>query len=93
MIIYREAQGKGWISSASSVASSTAKDDGNIRIGRFTDIQFASDMSYSQTAGTRTLEFASKQDSFGQVTVDVNVDVDADEAKRDRREEIELQVL
>lgn len=50
-------------------------------------------MSYSQTAGTRTLEFASKQDSFGQVTVDVNVDVDADEAKRDRREEIELQVL
>ncbi|KAG6380479.1 hypothetical protein JVT61DRAFT_8632 [Boletus reticuloceps] len=53
LIIYREAQGKGWISSASSVSSTTAHGDCDIHIGRFSDIEFASDASYPHPPGGR----------------------------------------
>ncbi|KAH0825752.1 hypothetical protein J3R83DRAFT_8985 [Lanmaoa asiatica] len=87
LIIYREAQGKGWISIVSSVASSTANGGGDIRIGRSTCIQFTADISYSQ-AGMRTLDLPSKQDSFGQVVVEVVVEV-----RKGGREEHELREL
>lgn len=48
-----------------------------------------SDISYSQSAGTRTLELASKQDPSGQVAVDVAVE----EVSRVEGEEIELGAL
>lgn len=93
LIVYREAQGKGWISSGSSLASGPANGDRDIRIGRFTDMEFASGLSYSQSAGTHTLDLASKpdQESSGQVAVDVAVE----EVSRSRagREEIELREL
>ncbi|KAG9318998.1 hypothetical protein JVU11DRAFT_1117 [Chiua virens] len=71
LIIYREAQGKGWISQASSVVSSTVKVDRDVHVERFTDIQFVSQISSSCSGGTCTLELASKQDTSGQMTVDV----------------------
>lgn len=65
------------------MASSTVIGDQDIRIPRFTDIQFASDLTGSQTGGTRTLE--SKQDTtFANATVDV---------QEVRREEIELREI
>jgi len=87
LIIYREALGKGWISSASSVNSTTANGDFDIHIGRFTDIQFASDASYPHMTDMHTLEFASKEGSPGQVAMDV------EEVSRHGHEEIELSEL
>ncbi|KAH7918947.1 hypothetical protein BV22DRAFT_1100026 [Leucogyrophana mollusca] len=42
LIIYREAQGRGWLSSPSTMSSTTSKGSSNaIRLGRFSDIVFA----------------------------------------------------
>ena len=76
--------GKGWISSASSVASTTANGDYDIHIGRFTDIQFASDVSYP--TGVCTLELASKDDSSERVGTEVAVE----EVSRHGHEAIEM---
>lgn len=73
------------MSSVSSAVSSTANGVRDIRIGQFTDIQFVSDMSCSQTAGTHTVE--SKQHSSGRVAGDLEVEV---EVSRVVREDIEL---
>jgi len=89
LIIYREAQGKGWISSGSTVGTGTNHEDHSVRIGRFTDIQFASDLSYSHSTGTRTLELASKRDSAGDVTVDAVMG----DVGRAGHETIELRVI
>ncbi|KAF8550233.1 hypothetical protein OG21DRAFT_1446894 [Imleria badia] len=78
LIIYREAQGKGWISCASSVGSLTVNADPDIHIRRFTDIEFASDVSYS---GMRSMEFSPKRNSSAQLAVE------------EGREEIELREL
>lgn len=74
LIIHREAQGKGWISSASTVASETVSGDRDIRIGRFSDIQFVSDTPYSRTTGTQISELTSKRDSSGQVAMALSVE-------------------
>ncbi|KAG9307914.1 hypothetical protein JVU11DRAFT_9668 [Chiua virens] len=84
LIIYREAQGKGWISQASSVVSSTVNVDRDVHIERFTDLQFVSQISSSRSGGTRTLELTSKQDPSGPMTVDV---------EEVRREDIEMHAL
>ncbi|KIK77840.1 hypothetical protein PAXRUDRAFT_165600 [Paxillus rubicundulus Ve08.2h10] len=42
LIIYRESQGKGWISSTSSATASTVTSNQAIRLGQFSDIRFAS---------------------------------------------------
>jgi hypothetical protein len=86
LIIYREAQGKGWISSAASVGSATGNGDYDIHIGRFTDIEFASDVSYSDR---RTLDYASKYGSSGHLALEGTIE----EVRRDGREEIELDAL
>ena len=88
LIIYREALGKGWISS-SSVGTSTANGDRDIHLARFTDIQFASDVCYSQTTDMRTSQHTSKLDSSGRMTIDVDVE----ELSEGRHEEIELREL
>ncbi|KAF8838979.1 hypothetical protein BDN67DRAFT_970798 [Paxillus ammoniavirescens] len=50
LIIYRESQGKGWISSTSSATASTVTGNQAIRLGRFSDIQFASDIARGQSS-------------------------------------------
>ncbi|KAH0831410.1 hypothetical protein J3R83DRAFT_14080 [Lanmaoa asiatica] len=82
LIIYREAQGKGWISIVSSV--------------NLVDRQWWWRYSYrtvhrhSIRAGMRTLDLPSKQDSFGQVVAEVEVEV---EVRKGGREEHELREL
>lgn len=71
------------------MGNTTINGDFDIHLGRFTDIQFASDVSYPHTTGTRSPEFAPKEHPSGQV----DVDVDVEEVSRHGHEEIELSKL
>ncbi|KAF9234665.1 hypothetical protein BU15DRAFT_65517 [Melanogaster broomeanus] len=75
LIIYREAQGKGWISSTSTAGSSTVPSDNAIRFARFSDIHFAS-VERTSDGTVRTVD--KKRDDIQEVS------------RKDEREEIEL---
>ncbi|KIJ64851.1 hypothetical protein HYDPIDRAFT_132008 [Hydnomerulius pinastri MD-312] len=88
LIIYREAQGKGWLSSTSSTASSTLNGEHPIRLGQFSDIRFTSRHARRQStvystgeAGERTLDMGG---------VDMKEEEGIEEVSREGREEVEL---
>lgn len=67
------------------MGSTTAVGDPDIHIRRFTDIEFASDVSYSDM---RSLEFTSKRNPSGQLAAEEDI-----EEGRHGREEIELREM
>ncbi|KAF9220044.1 hypothetical protein BS17DRAFT_788125 [Gyrodon lividus] len=82
LIIYREAQGKGWLSGSSSAASSAGNGDQAIRLARFSDIRFASDLARRESAYSTGV--AAVQ------TLDRKEDGIEEVRREDMREEIEL---
>ncbi|KAH7883134.1 hypothetical protein F5I97DRAFT_1815580 [Phlebopus sp. FC_14] len=83
LIIYREAQGKGWMSSASSTASSTSNNVNAIRLAQFSDIRFTSEHVRRESINSVDLRTARVPEPKENTTEEVSC--------RDTREEVELE--